>query len=488
MPFFLNLKLLSLKHLPAKRLSFNGWVIRFLFCLLFSSQQSSAQVATFFTPKTDRILFVLDASGSMKGFLGDHVAGQQTPSKFELSRTLLVHTIDSISKVNSRVEFALRVFGHQSPRVANNCKDTRLEIPFGKNNVASIAKRLQEIKPQGQTPIQYTLLQAIGDFPMDSQSNNAIILITDGNETCNGDLCSIASQMAEKGIVLKPFIIGLGLSDSLKKKFECAGTFYDVQRDDLFTGIMRVVISRVLNATTAQINLLDAYGAPLETNIPLTLYDHLSGKARYHFIHTLDAKGNPDTLQLDPNIHYDLLIHITPPLMKKDIELVRGIHNTIAADVPQGMLELKYETASPLNPALQVLVREAGKTAILSVQDINRSLPYLAGSYDLEILTLPRILLKNVQITEAKTTTIKVARTGTLLINPSIAGVASVMVQNENKLEMVWDFNLLSSQKTLLLQPGSYIVIFRPDKGKQSSKTKEYPVQISAGKTTSVKL
>lgn len=430
---------------------------------------------------------MLDASGSMKGSLKTAASGT-APSKFEQSKAMLIHTIDSISKANPNVEFAVRVFGHQSPRSENNCEDTKLEIPFGKNNGAAVAKRLQEIKPQGQTPIEYTLEQSIIDFPTDSLSNNSIVLITDGNETCNGNICNIATLMAEKGIVLKPFIIGLGLSDSIRKKFECAGAFFDVQQGEMFAGVMKVVISRALNATTAQINLLDAYGMPSETNVEVTLYDHLSGKVKYNFVHTLNAKGNPDTLQLNADMKYDLQVHSIPPVMRNGIELVKGIHNTIAADVPQGTLELKWETASTVNPGVPCIVRVAGNSTILAIQDLNRSQKYLTGSYDLEILTLPRIIRNDVILEEAKTTAVKVPRPGTLSVNPSAAGIASVFMKTDKGLQKVWDFSKLTAVKTIALQPGSYSVIFRPDKGKQSMKTKEYPVVITSGKTTAIKL
>ncbi|MBP9883333.1 MAG: VWA domain-containing protein [Chitinophagales bacterium] len=458
-----------------------------LFFLLFQLPVY-AQQSSLFSASANRILFVLDASGSMKGALRSNNPAATKQSKFDLSRQLLVHTIDSISKIKPNVEFAVRVFGHQSPRSVYNCKDTKLEIPFAKNNGAAIAKRLQEIEPKGQTPIEFTLAECIGDFPKDSLSNNSIILITDGNETCNGNICNVAELLQQQGIVLKPYIIGLGLTDSMKKKFECAGAFFDVQRDDLFSGVLRAVVSRALNATTAQVNLLDAYGLPSETNVELTFYDHLSGSVKYRFIHTLNGKGNPDTLCLDPSVIYDLQIHSTPAVFKNEIELVQGIHNTIAADVPQGTLELKWETTATNNAGAPCLVRAAADPKIFAVQDINRSQKYLVGNYDLEILTLPRIIMKQVLIEQSKTTALKIPRPGTLSVSPQSTGVASVMVQEGNNLRKIWDFNQIASVKTLALQPGSYIVVFRPEKGRQSSKTKEYPIKIITGKTTSLKL
>ena len=74
---------------------------------------------------------MLDASGSMKSLW-------QGTSKFDLSKEILINTIDSISKTNTQVEFALRVMGHQFPRAANNCKDSKLEVAFSKNNLEKI--------------------------------------------------------------------------------------------------------------------------------------------------------------------------------------------------------------------------------------------------------------------------------------------------------------------------------------------------------------
>jgi hypothetical protein len=50
------------------------------------------------------------------------------------------------------------------------------------------------------------------------------------------------------------------------------------------------------------------------------------------------------------------------------------------------------------------------------------------------------------------------------LATPTEAGVASVFLEKENQLVKVYDFYSIKQQKTVSLQPGNYIVIFRPDK------------------------
>jgi len=419
---------------------------------------------------------VLDASGSMKG-------KWQGTSKFDLAEEILSKSVDSISKANSKVQFALRVFGHQSPRNANNCKDTKLEVPFSKGNSALISQRLNQIHPQGQTPIEYTISEALNDFP-DSTSTNAIILITDGNETCGGDFCDLTTKMEAKHIALRPFIVGLGLSDSLKKKFECLGNFYDVQNEDMLSSTMKIVISRVLNPTTCQINLLDGYGNPTQTNIEMTLYDQESKQVKYQFIHTLNSRGVPDTLRLDSKYKYDLTVHSIPEVKKENIELVQGTHNIIATSVPLGTLEIRQEGTTV--GSVSCVVRLSGKGSILNVQEANTTQRYLSGNYDLEILTLPEIQ-KNVMIEQGKTNTIKIAKAGILMITPSEAGVASVFLNDEKGLTKVYDFGSIKQQQTLNLQPGKYLVVFRPDKGKQAEKTKQSAAQIYSGKTTAIR-
>ncbi len=83
------------------------------------------------------------------------------------------------------------------------------------------------------------------------------------------------------------------------------------------------------------------YNKPTETNVAMTFYDAHSGISRYNYVHTIDSRGNPDTLPVDPLGKYNLVIHTTPPVVKKNIELIAGTHNTIAVDAPQGSLILQ---------------------------------------------------------------------------------------------------------------------------------------------------
>jgi hypothetical protein len=110
--------------------------ILFLSFVLYNCPDSSAQ--SFTASGTQRILIILDASGSM-------AAKWQSKSRFELAKEILISITDSIYKSNKNIEFGLRVLGYQSHKDLNNCMDSKLVVPFGKNNTDRLKSSLDNI-------------------------------------------------------------------------------------------------------------------------------------------------------------------------------------------------------------------------------------------------------------------------------------------------------------------------------------------------------
>ena len=108
------------------------------------------------------------------------------------------------------LELALRAYGSTSPSESNNCADSTLLVPFGEHNRDSIRQAIARLRPTGQTPIAYSLHQAAADF--DSlDSDRALVLVTDGIESCGGDPVAAARTLRERGIVVH--LIGFGLGN-----------------------------------------------------------------------------------------------------------------------------------------------------------------------------------------------------------------------------------------------------------------------------------
>ena len=428
-----------------------------------------------------RILFVLDASQSM-------YARWENGNKMQVATRLLRELVDSLSGID-QVEIALRIYGHQYNVTANgrNCKDTKLEVPFSRGNHDEVKKKLRSIRPRGTTLIAYSLEQAAGDFQNCSNCRNVIILITDGIEECDGDPCAVSMALQKKGIALKPFVIGLGLEADIIDAFKCVGNYYDATDEATFKNVLGIVISQALNNTTAQVNLLDVLHQATETNVPMTFYDHFSKQVRYNFMHTMDSRGNPDTIPIDPLGTYRLVVHTLPAVEKKNISLTPGKHNVIAVDAPQGDLVLKMNGYNEYNN-LSAIVRKSGEEKSLHVQNFEQKQSYLVGKYDLEILSLPRILIEDVNIAQSKTTTVEIPQAGVATIHVTSNGYGSIFLENGDELEWLCNINNLSNRESIVMQPGKYRVIHRATNANKTIYTKEKQFEIKSGQSTQINL
>ena len=425
-----------------------------------------------------RILFVFDASQSMYG-------RWQSDTKFNIASRLFVGILDSLKNIKN-LQLALRVYGHQKPFPPQDCSDSRLEVPFAPDNVERIKHVLKTIVPKGTTPIAYSLEQSANDFTPCEHCRNIIILITDGLEECNGDPCLVSHDLQQKGIILKPFIIGIG--KSFAESFDCVGSYFDATSEKGFTRALNIVISRALNPTTAQVNLLDEYGKPTETNVNMTFYDHKSGNVEYNFIHSFNSKGLPDTLEIDPMLTYDIVVNTIPPVSKDSVNLIPGKHKIIAIETPQGYLAFKTSGNTTIK-YLPVLIRKNGERETLNVQQFDQVEKYLTGSYDVEVLCLPRIQVEHVVIAQSHTTTVEIPVPGMAVIQRTTNGFGSVYSEDSNGL--TWIYNLKDNpqqQENLFLQPGKYRVVFRSKFSNRSEYTTDKSFVVEAGQTVNVKL
>lgn len=409
-------------------------------------------------PTVSRILFIFDASNSMN-------APWEKEPKISVARRILISLIDSLEKVDN-IELALRVYGHQKPVPPQDCSDSKLEVPFDVGNASKIRQKLRIIEPKGTTPMAGSLALAVNDFGSRTDCRNIIILITDGIEACDGDPCAVSRDLQAKGIALRPFIIGIGIDENFKESFNCIGKYYDAKKEEQFKEILNVVVSQALNSTTAQVNLLDSNGNPTETNVNMAFYDHISGKLKVNYMHTINHRGNPDTLILDPLVTYRMIVYTIPPVQKDSFKLTPGKHNIIAVDAPQGNLIIKAE--GPQSRNLTAIIRKAGSMNTLNYQEVNRSERYIIGNYDLEIPVLPKILLYNVDVKQSYTTTVQVPQAGMVTFLMTTPGYGNLFLREKNK-DMQWIYNLNTSlrNETVYLQPGSYTLVFRAMFAKQ---------------------
>ena len=425
----------------------------------------------------NRILFVFDASQSMLG-------RWQSGRKIDIAKQLLTNITDSLKDVKN-LELGLRVYGHQRSFPPQDCDDTRLEINFIPSNVFAdrIKGKLSMIRAKGTTPIAKSLEEAAADFPLDN-SRNIVILITDGKEECGMDPCAVSRLFAKKGIILKPFVIGIGLDKSWKDNLDCVGTFFDAANERDFSNILNIVISHVVDNTTTQVNLLDSLGNPTETDVPLTFYDNFTDIVKYNFVHTMNSMGNPDTMIIDPVLKYKVIAHTIPPVESDIITIQPGKHTIIPLKTPQGKLKIIINTKEDY----QFIIRKKGEGETINVQNINTTQKYLTGFYDIELLTLPRQYFNNIRINQNQLTKLQLPSTGLVNILLPANGYGGVYLNDGNKLNEIYKFNGESNQYKLTLLPGKYTVIYRAKSSKKYIYTNEETFVIKSGKSQLIKI
>ncbi|MEH3033024.1 MAG: VWA domain-containing protein [Aeromicrobium erythreum] len=178
-----------------------------------------------------RMMLVLDSSGSMK----EPAAGGQT--KIQAAKQALrsvVGSLPSEQAVGLRV-YGAKVFDRSKPGA---CKDSQRVVDLGTDNRKALTDAIDDYKPYGETPIGYALQQAGKD--LGSEGQRTIVLVSDGEPTCDPDPCKVAADLAKNGIDLKIDVVGLDVKGAARDKLRCIadkgrGTYYDADDADSLT-------------------------------------------------------------------------------------------------------------------------------------------------------------------------------------------------------------------------------------------------------------
>jgi len=153
-------------------------------------------------------VLVLDASGSM------WAAQEGKKTRIEVAREVM----DSyFQQRDASMPLAVLVYGHNR---RNDCSDIEVIAPMGRHDGPQMAQRLRQLNPRGMTPLTESLRQARAQIPATAESAD-IVLVTDGLETCQGDPCALAAEIAAEGIDIRAHVVGFGMSRMEVESLSC---------------------------------------------------------------------------------------------------------------------------------------------------------------------------------------------------------------------------------------------------------------------------
>jgi von Willebrand factor type A domain len=176
---------------------------------LFVVRKSQGAPASKGSAASGAVELILDASGSML----KHLEGKR---RIEMARDVLSQAVNEYIALGTPV--ALRVFGNQEP---NACR-TDLEVPLAPLDPAALSNTLAgvEAKNLAKTPIADSLALIESDLA-DAKGRKVVVLVTDGEETCDGDPAAVIEALQEKGFDISLNIVGFAIDDAaLEQEFE----------------------------------------------------------------------------------------------------------------------------------------------------------------------------------------------------------------------------------------------------------------------------
>lgn len=152
-------------------------------------------------PARGAVELILDASGSML----QRMEGRR---RIEIAKEVLTTAIQE--QIPSGTPTALRVFGHRTP----NACETDLEIPLAPLNAEAAVSKIAGIQAKNlaRTPIADSLSAVKNDL-RSANGPSLIVLVTDGEETCEGDPAAVIASLRESGIDVSLNIIGFAIDD-----------------------------------------------------------------------------------------------------------------------------------------------------------------------------------------------------------------------------------------------------------------------------------
>ncbi len=196
-------------------------------------------------PASRNVEIILDASGSMKEALGHS-------TRWKTALSVLEEVVGSLP---AEFKVALRTYGHRFPsRSPRTCEDTELVVPpspLDRKRLLDVARRL---RPRGETPLVRSVLASPDDLK--AVGGGSVILITDGEESCHGDLAAAAEKLRTSGVDVTLNIVGFTLTgkqvqaelDGLASS--TGGRFYAAQDGN---ALARAVILSALQAVPFEV-------------------------------------------------------------------------------------------------------------------------------------------------------------------------------------------------------------------------------------------
>ncbi|MGE4070370.1 MAG: VWA domain-containing protein [Lysobacterales bacterium] len=212
----------------------------------------------------ENVMLVLDASGSMWG----QIDGK---AKIEIAREA-VDQLASQWKPENRL--GLLAYGH---RRKGDCTDIETLYEPQTLNPKALRDQVQALNPKGMTPLSAAVIQA-AQVLRSSEQKATVILISDGEETCNLDPCAVGKELEKNGVDFTAHVIGFDVSNPAHQaQLRClaentGGQYFNARDAKGLSGSLTaaVAVSTEARLPPARASISAPDRAPIVTTISVT--------------------------------------------------------------------------------------------------------------------------------------------------------------------------------------------------------------------------
>ena len=407
----------------------------------------------------------------------------QSGPKVKAVQQVLGRFLDSIAKYPN-TEVALRVFGQGE----EGTMGTRLEVPFEPGNSYKVQRKIKTLVPGGEGKASVALLASRNDFPQEIMSRNIMLVITDKEEREMGQLCGLVRQLQQSGDVLRAYVLCIDVKGTAATD-GCDSTVVFMREESQLDATLFGIARQVHQRARVTLRLVGEERVPYETDVPVAFYDHKTHAVKKAFVYHYGIAERVDTLEVDPFVTYDITFFTKPPVSLTERQFPAEQHRSVTVEAAQGDLQLTFSgrKTSWTIPEYQILIRPHAEKEVLAMQPLNAKCAYLAGRYDIEVMSVPPTHIDDVELKAGTLTALQMDAPGLLVLNkPREIAEGSLFVSEAGMLRWVCDLNPSHFSERLILMPGEYQVILRPKEqtGYGDSRTTRFT--ITSAQQTSV--
>jgi len=355
--------------------------------------------------EAENIMFILDASGSMSQKMG-------TRSKMDIAKEVMSGLVRDLP---SGINVGLTAYGHRKKDDCGDVEELSALSLLDNDAREAMQKKIAGMKNLGKTPIAGSVTQVADRLKASGQAAT-IVLVSDGEETCEGDPCALVRQLKAAGVRFVLHVIGFDVDEKTKAQLACiaeagGGKYFGAKNaDELLKATQQVVQKTEESSGVLKLKAMRD-GKPLDAIF--TIFAKGEEKTRVTYGRT-GQEGSP--IKLMPGSYQAEVINdkdAARPMVKIDgieIKATETVEKT--AEFSGGKLTIKaMRDGKPLDAVYNLFVKAAEGEKPSSVTygrtGQNGALLELPpGTYEVEVINdkdaaRPMVKIENIEIKAA---------------------------------------------------------------------------------------